>query len=214
VNKEPDNTAIILRKDNLYYLGIIDKESNRVFQNLPAGNDEAPCYEKMVYKLLPGANKMLPKVFFSKSRIEEFSPSEKLMENYEKETHKKGENFNLRDCHQLIDFFKASIDRHEDWKNFNFKFSPTPSYVDLSGFYREVEHQGYKISFHKISESFINNLVDEGKLYLFQIYNKDFSPYSKGMPNLHTLYWKMLFDEANLKDVVYKLNGQAGNILP
>ena len=49
----------------------------------------------------------------------------------------------------------------------------------------------------------------DGKIYLFQIYNKDFSQSSKGRPNLHTMYWKMLFDESNLKDVVYKLNGQA-----
>ena len=56
---------------------------------------------------------------------------------------------------------------------------------------------------------YINSLVAEGKIYLFQIYNKDFSPNSKGTPNLHTLYWKMLFDERNLKDVVYKLNGEA-----
>lgn len=46
-------------------------------------------------------------------------------------------------------------------------------------------------------------------MYLFQIYNKDFSEYSKGTPNMHTLYWKALFDERNLADVVYKLNGQA-----
>ena len=46
-------------------------------------------------------------------------------------------------------------------------------------------------------------------MYLFQIYNKDFSEYSKGTPNMHTLYWKALFDDRNLKDVVYKLNGQA-----
>ena len=46
-------------------------------------------------------------------------------------------------------------------------------------------------------------------MYLFQIYNKDFSDYSKGTPNMHTLYWKALFDERNLADVVYKLNGEA-----
>ena len=46
-------------------------------------------------------------------------------------------------------------------------------------------------------------------MYLFQIYNKDFSNYSKGTPNMHTLYWKALFDERNLADVVYKLNGEA-----
>jgi CRISPR-associated protein Cpf1 len=208
LNKETDNTSIILRKDNLYYLGIMDKKHNRIFRSAPA-MDKGSCYEKMVYKLLPGANKMLPKVFFSKSRILEFSPSDKLLDNYENETHKKGDNFNLVDCHRLIDFFKTSINKHDDWKKFDFNFSPTSGYKDLSGFYREVEHQGYKISFQRITDSFIDSLVDEGKLYLFQIYNKDFSPYSKGKPNLHTLYWKILFDSKNLEDVVYKLNGQA-----
>lgn len=109
----------------------------------------------------------------------------------------------------MIDFFKQSIKKHEDWSKFSFNFSDTSTYEDLSGFYREVEQQGYKLSFTNVSVSFIDKLVDEGKMYLFQIYNKDFSEYSKGTPNMHTLYWKALFDERNLADVVYKLNGQA-----
>lgn len=208
LNKEKDNTTVILRKDGLYYLAIMNKKHNKVFgvKNMPTSGK---CYEKMEYKLLPGANKMLPKVFFSKSRIHEFAPSEQLLENYKNETHKKGATFNINDCHDLIDFFKASINKHEDWSKFGFKFSDTKTYEDLSGFYREVEQQGYKISFRSVSVDYIDSLVDEGKIYLFQIYNKDFSSYSKGTPNLHTLYWKMLFDERNLADVVYKLNGQA-----
>ena len=208
LNKEQANTTVILRKDGLYYLAIMNKKHNRVFdvKNMPESGD---CYEKMEYKLLPGANKMLPKVFFSKSRINEFAPSEQLMANYRNETHKKGVSFNIHDCHALIDFFKSSINKHEDWSKFGFHFSDTNTYEDLSGFYREVEQQGYKISFRNVSVDYIHSLIEEGKIYLFQIYNKDFSPYSKGTPNLHTLYWKMLFDERNLVDVVYKLNGQA-----
>ncbi len=208
LNKEQANTTVVLRKDGLYYLAIMNKKHNKVFEvrNMPTDGE---CYEKMEYKLLPGANKMLPKVFFSKSRIQEFAPSERLLENYKNETHKKGATFNIHDCHALIDFFKASINKHEDWSKFGFNFSNTTTYEDLSGFYREVEQQGYKISFRNVSVDYINSLVEEGKIYLFQIYNKDFSPYSKGTPNLHTLYWKMLFDKKNLADVVYKLNGQA-----
>lgn len=115
----------------------------------------------------------------------------------------------MGDCRALIDFFKKSIERHDDWKKFDFKFSDTSTYQDISEFYREVEQQGYKMSFRKVSVDYIKSLVEEGKLYLFQIYNKDFSAHSKGTPNMHTLYWKMLFDEENLKDVVYKLNGEA-----
>lgn len=208
VNKEPDNTAILFHKEGLYYLGIMNKKHNKVFKNI-ANSDSSETYEKIDYKLLPGANKMLPKVFFSNKNIDYYNPSLKLLERYRAGDHKKGENFDLDFCHELIDFFKNSIEKHEDWRNFEYKFSPTKSYEDLSGFYREVEQQGYKISFKNIDETYIDTLVDEGKLYLFQIYNKDFSPYSKGTPNMHTLYWRALFDEQNLADVVYKLNGQA-----
>ena len=208
VNKEPDCTGVILRKDGFYYLGIMDKKSNRIFEAGLTPTD-GECYDKIDYKLLPGANKMLPKVFFSKSRIDEFAPSEAIISCYKKGTHKKGADFNLADCHRLIDFFKQSINKHEDWSKFSFQFSDTKSYEDISGFYREVEQQGYMLSSHPVSSSYVNQMVDEGKLYLFRIWNKDFSEFSNGTPNLHTLYWKMLFDECNLTDVVYKLNGQA-----
>ena len=67
MNKESDNTSVILRKDGMYYLAIMNKKHNKVFEinNILSEGD---CYEKMEYKLLPGANKMLPKVFFSKRR--------------------------------------------------------------------------------------------------------------------------------------------------
>lgn len=207
LNKEADNTSIILRKDGLFYLAIMNKKHNKLFaRELPADGD---CYDKMDYKLLPGPNKMFPKVFFSKSRIAEFAPSEHIKNVYKKGSFKKGDTFNLQDCHDLIDFYKASILKHEDWRQFDFKFSETEQYDDISGFYREVEAQGYKVTFRQVSVSYIDRLVNEGKLYLFQIYNKDFSSYSKGTPNMHTLYWRALFDERNLSDVVYKLNGEA-----
>ena len=208
VNKEPDCTGVLLRKDGYYYLGIMNKKANRIF-DIDVTPSEGECYDKIDYKLLPGANKMLPKVFFSKSRINEFAPSEAIVSSYNRGTHKKGADFSLSDCHRLIDFFKRSINLHEDWCKFGFHFSDTESYEDISGFYREVEQQGYMLSSHHVSASYINKLVEEGKLFLFRIWNKDFSEYSKGTPNLHTLYWRMLFDEHNLADVVYKLNGQA-----
>lgn len=208
LNKEEGNKSLIFIKDNNYYLGIMDKQHNKIFRDVEEAKSE-PYYRKMEYKLLPGANKMLPKVFFAKSNIDFFNPSNKILEDYNAGRHKKGDNFDIKACHALIDFFKESIEKHQEWRQFEFEFSPTETYKDISDFYREVEAQGYKISFKNISEKYIDELVDEGKLYLFKIWNKDFSPHSKGTPNLHTLYWKMIFDEKNLQDVVYKLNGEA-----
>ena len=191
LNKETDNASVILRRDGKYYLAIMSSKFRKVFLKYPSGSDRS-CYEKMEYKLLPGANKMLPKFFFSKSMISEFMPNKNLLSNYEKGTHKKtGNFFSLTDCHALIDFFKTSLNKHEDWKNFGFNFSDTSTYTDMSGFYKEVENQGYKLSFKPIDAAYVEQLVDEGKIFLFQIYNKDFSEHSKGTPNMHTLYWKM-----------------------
>ncbi|MBE6551627.1 MAG: type V CRISPR-associated protein Cpf1 [Ruminococcaceae bacterium] len=207
-NKERDYRTVLLRKDNNYYLAIMDKSNNKIFLDPPECNSES-FYQKIEYKLLPGPNKMLPKVFFAESNLDRFKPNSKIMSIREKESFKKGKNFNLKDCHEFIDFFKESIEKHEDWSQFGFEFSPTETYNDISEFYNEVKEQGYSIKIKNIPESYISEMVESGQLYLFRIYNKDFSDHSHGKPNLHTMYFKMLFDEENLKDVVYKLDGEA-----
>jgi CRISPR-associated protein Cpf1 len=207
-NKEQANDSVLFMKDNLYYLGIINPRDKIKFDG-PFDSDGKPCYKKMIYKLLPGPNKMLPKVFFSTKGRAQFNPPQSILDGYEAGLYKKGDEFDKKYCHQLIDWFKDAIKRHEDWSKFNFKFSETNSYDDISEFYREISHQGYKINLVNIPEEFIDKAVEDGKLFLFQIYNKDFAEKATGRKNMHTLYWESLFSEENLKDVVFKLNGQA-----
>ena len=206
-NKESANDAILLRKENKYYLGIFNPKDKPKFSKEECSEDI--YYAKMVYKLLPGPNKMLPKVFFSTKGQETFLPPKDLLLGYEEGKHKKGDAFDKDFMKKLIDWDKNALNVHEDWKHFGFKFSPTENYKDMSDFYKEVELQGYKITFQKISSSKIDSLVDSGKLFLFQIYNKDFAEKSSGKKNLHTLYWENLFSEENLKDICLKLNGEA-----
>ena len=209
-NKESDYKTVLLHKDGLYYLAVMDKSHSKAFVDAPEiTSDDKDYYEKMEYKLLPGPNKMLPKVFFASKNIDTFQPSDRILDIRKRESFKKGATFNKAECHEFIDYFKDSIKKHDDWSQFGFKFSPTESYNDISEFYREISDQGYSVRFNKISKNYIDGLVNNGYIYLFQIYNKDFSKYSKGTPNLHTLYFKMLFDERNLSNVVYKLNGEA-----
>ena len=216
-NKEKDNTCVLFIKDKKYFLGIIDQKHKKIFEDIPQGRGDTG-YQKIIYKLLPGANKMLPKVFFSQKNIEEYSPSQKVLEIRNHASHtKNGESqkgfqkrdFNIQDMYEMIDFFKSAIKKHPDWKNFNFSFSLTKNYSDLSDFYREVEHQGYQVTFQDISESHIDQYIEDGKLYLFEIYSKDFSPKTRGNPNLQTLYWQALFNKSNLENIIYKLNGEA-----
>jgi len=106
LNRETANTSVILRRDGKYYLAIMNNKSRKVFLKYPLGTGK-DCYEKMEYKLIPGAYKMLPKAFFAKSKINKFMPDEHLLSNYKKGTHKKNNaNFDLDDCHTLIDFLR------------------------------------------------------------------------------------------------------------
>lgn len=207
-NKERDYRTVMLRKDGDYYLAIMDRSNSKIFLDCPYDEGEE-SFEKMEYKLLPGPNKMLPKVFFAKSNEDIFEPSTDILQIRKKESFKKGANFSIADCHKMIDFYKDSIEKHEDWKKFNFSFKETKEYNDIGEFFKDVKEQGYAISFKNVSKAYIDEMVDKGALYLFRIYNKDFSKFSKGTPNLHTMYFRMLFDERNLKDVVYQLNGGA-----
>lgn len=203
------NLGVILVKENQYFLAIL-KESNKKVLDVKTEAKSKDCYSKMEYKLIPDAKKMLPKVFVkSKKGKEKFNPSNELLGKYEKGNHKKGKDFDLQFLHELIDYFKKCLTIHEEWNKYHFEFKNTTNYEDISQFYKEVDEQAYKIEYKNIDADYIDSLVNDNKLYLFHIYNKDFSLNSKGTPNLHTMYWKTVFSESNLKDVVYKLSGGA-----
>lgn len=212
-NKETDNTSVILRKDGLYYLAIMPQDNKNVFKDSPDLKANENCFEKMDYKqmALPmGFGAFVRKCFGTASQLGWNCP-ESCKNEEDKIIIKEDEVKNNRA--EIIDCYKDFLNIYEkdgfQYKEYGFDFKESNKYESLREFFIDVEQQGYKITFQNISENYINQLVEDGKLYLFQIYNKDFSPYSKGKPNMHTMYWKALFDSENLKDVVYKLNGQA-----
>ncbi|MDR0880121.1 MAG: type V CRISPR-associated protein Cas12a/Cpf1 [Clostridioides sp.] len=210
-NKEIDNSCFLLKNGRGYYLGVWEKTMKSKDKTVECGDGN---YEKMTMDFFNGANKMLPKIFFSKKFLSKNTVSKEFMNKYKAKIHCKGENFDKKYMHELINYFKDNLKIYE--KNgsdktyqeiFNYRFSDTKSYDSIDQFYREVESQSYKVKFDKVSN--IDQLVKDGKLYLFQIWSKDFSIYSKGTKNLNTIYFESLFSKENLKEVVYKLSGQA-----
>ncbi len=218
LNKEPNNTTVILRRNGLYYLGIMNKKHNHILDKEEVLSD-GDCYEKMDYKqiALPmGVGSFVRKCFGSAQDCGWYCPSDCLNGDGKIIIKDEEANPNLKN---IIDCYKDFFDKYEKdgfkYKDFNFHFLDSHKYKKLSDFFRDVEQQGYKITFRCVSAKYIDGLVEEGKLYLFKIYSKDFSTGKNGgngrtgKPNMHTRYWEMLFDENNLKDVVYKLNGES-----
>ena len=207
-NKERDYKCVLMRKDGLYYLAIMNKANNKLFENLPVCNDDA-CYEKVEYKQISSVSK-----YFSIKQIKPQNPPQNILRYLDKNFDKK--SMTKEQLTELIkyiaeDFIPNYSMLHDENGNcyFDFKFKDYSEYNSWQEFCESIQPQAYSVSFKNVSASYTDSLVENGSLYLFQIYNKDFSEKSKGKPNLHTLYFKMLFDEKNLNNVVYKLNGGA-----
>ena len=215
-NKESDNTAVILRKDGKYFLGIMAKGKNMIFddRNEEKFTEESNegKYEKVVYKFFPDQAKMFPKVCFSAKGVEFFKPSKEIWNIYKSSEFKKGDNFSVQSMQKLIDFYKDCLIKYEGWKGYDFRhLKPTDSYTENIGkFFRDVAEDGYKITFQDISKNYIDQKNESGELYLFEIHNKDWNEGATGTKNLHTLYFESLFSVENIaNNFPIKINGQA-----
>ncbi len=109
-----------------------------------------------------------------------------------------------------IDFCIRFVSSYKSTAHFDLQtLKKSYEYTDIPSFYDDLNMLLYSIRFEKVSTKQVDELVNRGEVLLFEIHNKDFKEKSTGKPNMHTLYWKAIFDTENLKDVVVKLNGEA-----
>jgi len=231
IDREIATSSVIFKEEGKYFLGILDKKFKKDFKNLPAPNNNEDIICKMNYLQSGDPGKVIQNLmvidgetvkkngrqeksgkFIGQNLVLEELKNTYLPENINKirksrSYSKSSPEFKKDDLITFIDFYKQRA--KEYLHRYEFKFKSSSDYKDFGEFTDDINGQAYQINFVDISKKYIYQLVQEGKLYLFQIYNKDFSVYSKGSPNLHTLYWKALFDSNNLANIVYKLNGGA-----
>lgn len=226
------NSAQLLKDDDNYYLAIMDKElKNNIPKKYNSPTNEEDMLQKIIYQQAADPSKDIPNLLVIDGvTVKKNGRREKtgihageniILENLrntylpdninrirkEKTFSTSSENFSKDDLYEYIQYYICRA--QEYYSSYNFTFKNASEYKSFPEFLYHVNSQAYQISYDNISKKQIMELADNGYIYLFQIYNKDFSKYSKGTPNLHTLYFKMLFDERNLSNVVYKLNGEA-----
>lgn len=209
-NKEADYSAVLLRKDGLYYIAIMDNKNRNIFKQPPEAADGELFFDKIVYRQIPNSAK-----YFSSKQILPQNPPDKIKDILFK---KKADNKSLTssETEEFINYIKYDflenypLLRDENGeKYFDFSVRPSNEYQNLQEFFTDLDNQAYILKYRRVPKSYIDEKINCGELYLFQIYNKDFSSFSHGNPNLHTMYFKALFDEKNLENPVFKLNGDA-----
>ena len=214
--------------DGKYYLGVIEKTQNAQFkEGYQSPIDENDEILKIFYEQMASPSKDIPNLMFvngvakkvngrkdadgvnrrlEKSKADNLPPEVnaiRLRCGYSVNAN----NATREEITQFIDYYKQATEAY--YSNFEFHFKDASEYASYADFVADADGQAYQINYRRISKKQLFDYVEKGYLYLFQIYNKDFSKHSHGISNLHTLYFKMLFDERNLADVVYQLNGGA-----
>lgn len=212
--------ALLFTDGKKYYLGIVDsKLSKDEMEKLKKDADGKFCWLYIDFQ--KPDNKNTPRLFI-RSKGASFAPAvEKynlpigdIIDIYDKglfktEYQKVNEAVYKESLRKIIDYFKLGFSKHESYKHYNFCWRDSSEYKDISEFYNDVMNSCYAVERKCVNKSTIDSLVENGELYLFQIYNKDFAEKATGSKNLHTIYWENLFSDENLKDTVLKLSGGA-----
>lgn len=239
LSKERDCLTVLFKKNNFYYVGILNKKAKITFESSEALACAAEdCYQKVRYYLLKDAKKFIPKcsiqlkevkAHFNKSgddyvlNSDVFSSPLSISKEIflmgtskakVKKFQKDYAEINLAEFRESlskwISFCKSFLKAYKSANNFDFSSLKNPEeYNDVNEFYKDVDNLCYRLDFSPIKTQFIESLVNKGHLYLFRINNKDFSSKSSGTKNLHTLYLEAIFDERNQKNQTIMLNGGA-----
>lgn len=232
LGNEFTNAAQLFKDGDNYYLVIMDKElKNSIPKKYNSPINKEDTLQKIIYQQAANPANDIPNLLVidgltvkkngRKEKTGEHAGENIILENLrntylpdninrirkEKTFSTSSEKFSKDDLCEYIQYYICRA--QEYYSSYNFTFKNALEYKNFKEFLDDVNSQAYQISYDDISKKQIMELVESGYIYLFQIYSKDFSKYSKGTPNLHTLYFKMLFDEKNLSDTVYKLNGEA-----
>lgn len=224
--KETDYSAFILLENGNYYLAVMDAACRSQFKKFKKPENAEDSISKMFYYQLADPSKDVPNLMVINGKTEkkngrkdadgvnrlleqlrcQYLPEKINQIRLSRSFSKTSENFSASDLEAYIEYYQQRVKKY--YSGLEFEFKPASEYKSFAEFTDHIDSQAYQVWFEYVSKSQIFEWVDNGSLYLFKIYNKDFSENSHGTPNLHTLYFKMLFDERNLADVVYKLNGQ------
>ena len=206
VTKLPVSHTIIMRDKGCYYLAVVD--NNKLIDKLYDHNDN-DGYEYMVYKQIPS-----PIKYFSLKNILPQDPPDDIRQLLE--DRKNGAKWSHDDETRFIDyivneFLPTYPPIHDKNGNpyFSWKFKNPDEYESLNEFFDDVSKQAYQTSFRFVSRDFVDDAVENGDIFFFQIYNQDFSPASHGKPSPHTLWFRALFSDVNLETKDIRLKGNA-----
>jgi len=244
-DKIHERLGIILRNNNKFYLGILNKNHKQIFIKIKSHDNNNFYYVIYDYKQLNNVYRQIPRLAFPSRSVKKgdaymlraiqerkkkfFLEDEEFIELQEikNEYDKIGNDLSKEKLTKLIEYYKKVVISNYS-SLYNVSNLNNKKFNSINEFNQYVENLMYSLIPTRISPDFIKEKISKGELYLFQIYNKDFEldesigkekfgedfapVIMDGKNNLHTEYFKLLFNDSNLKNpngVVFKLSGGA-----
>ena len=174
IDKERANSCFILREGDDLYLGVLPKGAKNIFSKEDI-LDQSSSFKKMFVKVIPKPHMMLPRVAFPEKLRSGACPDgvpADVWDLYLK-SGKAVKDYTEDEVAMLIDYYKQVISGKRIWDIYNFKFKPTSEYERVDEFYKDVERQAYYTCFKGVSRPMVEDAVEKGGLYLFQITCQD-----------------------------------------
>lgn len=191
--------SFLYKDGNNVYLAIPVKGSKFSLDNMYASDDEESI-DMLYWNQLTDIYRQLPRIIFSKSGMNTYKPSDEIMYIKSTEGFKTNKEMLTKWCSFLIDCLSQNPDYAQyDVKN---RMRAAEEYENISEFYNELEFATYSIEVKKLSKDKIHKLNEEGLIYIFQIYCKDFSPAHHGKTDRNTALLLSLFDNNNSKNCI------------
>lgn len=183
--------ALIFEKDNRFYLclingtGLNEAETQSLYKDIKEEN----LIKRLAYNAQKLDFKNCPRWFINSigdkkaPAVEKYNlPIDTIWDDYQsyRKLDQKGKAKYLEDNsefrYRLIDYYKYCLPFHEDLSKFknNFSWKETKDYENLDDFYTDAVNSCYKISWENVNFDKLRELAKKERIYLFQIYNKDF----------------------------------------
>jgi hypothetical protein len=205
--------VLIFKKAKKHYLGIINgtKFNNSEIHSLLENITEDNLGERLVYDFQKPDNKNTPRLFI-RSKGTSFAPMVKelnlpiqdIIDIYDQglfKVKKKNSQEHRPYLKKVIDYFKQGFEKHPSYKNYTFNWKPSEEYENIAEFYNDTASSCYKLDYEKINFNSLEKLVESGRIYLFEITNKDLKTKKLGdkhyKPNLHTTLFLELLKPKN-----------------
>lgn len=188
----------ILRKDNRYYLGISNTPTILDFKKHKdmTPRDGGGYYEKMLYRQLKSTS-IYGSAYLGKYGSKYSDDKLKIIDQ------------------ELIERVKSLLSEKYTRIYPELQDIVEANYANANELAKAISALSlYSLEFRPVAAEYIEACTYKSGdktsyLYLFEIANKDFANGAQGKPNIHTLYFKHLFSEINLKNPTLKLSGGA-----